>query len=96
MDGNLLALVEKETYHRVIMNWAIPILKRWSNLWYYIGIGGTVILIALFVIAVPGRGLQVSAFEITIELVQIVFIISSIMIIRERTIKTKLASARKP
>jgi len=76
--------------------WVIPILKRWSNLWYYIGIGGTVILIALFVIAVPGRGLQVSGFEITIELVQIVFIISSIMIIRERTIKTKLASARKP
>jgi len=76
--------------------WVIPILKRWSNLWYYIGIGGTVILIALFVIAVPGRGLQVSGFEITIELVQIVFIISSIIIIRERTIKTKLASARKP
>jgi hypothetical protein len=76
--------------------WVIPILRRWSNLWYYIGIGGTVILIALFVIAVPGRGLQVSEFEIAIELVQIVFIISSIMIIRERTIKTKLASARKP
>jgi len=76
--------------------WVIPILKRWSNLWFYIGIGGTAILIALFVIAVPGRGLQVSGFEITIELVQIVFIISSIIIIRERTIKTKLASARKP
>jgi len=76
--------------------WALPILKRWSNLWYYIGIGGTVILIALFVIAVPGRGLQVSGFEITIELLQIVFIISSIIIMRERTIKTKLASARKP
>jgi hypothetical protein len=75
--------------------WVIPILKRWSNLWYYIGIGGTVILIALFVIAVPGRGLQVSGFEITIELVQIVFIISSIIIIRERRI-TKLALARKP
>jgi len=76
--------------------WVIPILKRWSNLWYYIGIGGTAILIALFVIAVPGRGLQVSGFEITIEVVQIVFIISSIIIIRERTIKTKFASARKP
>ncbi len=76
--------------------WVIPILKRWSNLWYYIGIGGNVILIALFVIAVPGRGLQVSGFEITIEIVQIVFIISSMMIIRERTIKTNLDSARKP
>ena len=70
--------------------WVIPVLKRWSNLWYYVGIGGTVILIALFVIAVPGRGLQVTEFEITIELIQIVFIISSIMIVRERTMKTKL------
>jgi hypothetical protein len=76
--------------------WVIPVLKRWNNLWYYVGIGGTAILIALFVIAVPVRGLQVSEFEITIELIQIVFIISNIMIVRERTMKTKLASAREP
>jgi hypothetical protein len=76
--------------------WVAPVLKRWSNLWYYVGIGGTGILISLFLIAVPVRGLQVSEFEITIELIQIVFIISSIMIVRERTTKTKLASAREP
>ena len=74
--------------------WVIPILKRWSNLWYYVGIGGTTVLIALFVIAVPGRGLQVNEFEIIIELVQTVFIISSIMIVREKILKTKLPSAR--
>ena len=76
--------------------WVVPVLKRWSHLWYYVGIGGTGILISLFLIAVPVRGLQVSEFEITIELIQIVFIISSIMIVRERTTKTKLASAREP
>jgi len=65
--------------------WMIPVLKRWSNLWYYVGIGGTVVLIVLFVIAVPGRGLPVSELELTIELIQIVFIISSIMIVRGRT-----------
>ncbi|MFY9872365.1 MAG: hypothetical protein WAK17_21860, partial [Candidatus Nitrosopolaris sp.] len=32
------------------MFWVIPVLKRWRNVWYYVGIGGTVILIALFVI----------------------------------------------
>ena len=69
--------------------WVIPVLKRWSNLWYYVGIGGTVILITLFVIAVPGRGLPVSELELTIELIQIVFIISSIMIVRERTTEAK-------
>jgi len=63
-------------------------------LWYYVGIGGTAVLIALFVIAVPGRGLQVSEFEIVIEVVQIVFIISSIMIVREKMLNAKLASAR--
>ncbi len=65
----------------------IPVLKRWSNLWYYVGIGGTVTLIALFVIAVPGRGLPVSELEVTIELSQIAFIISSIIIVKDRTTK---------
>jgi hypothetical protein len=63
-------------------------------LWYYVGIGGTTVLIALFVIAVPGRGLQVDGFEIMIELVQIVFLISSILIVREKILNTKLPSAR--
>ena len=71
--------------------WLIPVLKRWNNFWYYVGIGGTVILIALFVIAVPGRGLQVSELEVTIELIQIVFIICSIIIVKYRT--TKLYNA---
>jgi hypothetical protein len=74
--------------------WVIPVLKRWSNLWYYIGMGGTVILIALFVIAVPARGLPVSELEITIELIQIVFIICSIMIVKERTTEAKIALGR--
>jgi hypothetical protein len=74
--------------------WVIPVLKRWSNVWYYIGIGGTAILIALFVIAVPARGLPISELEITTELVQIVFIIGSIIIVKERTTKAKIASAR--
>ena len=74
--------------------WVIPVLKRWSNVWYYIGIGGTTILIALFVIAVPGRGLPISELEIATELVQIVFIIGSIMIVKERRTKAKIASAR--
>jgi hypothetical protein len=67
------------------MFWVIPVLKRWRNVWYYVGIGGTVILIALFVIAVPGRGLAISVLEVTIELIQIVFIICSIIIVKDRT-----------
>ncbi len=74
--------------------WVIPVLKRWRNLWYYVGIGGTVILIALFVIAVPGRGLLVSELEVTIELIQIVFIICSIIIVKDRTRKLHKKKSR--
>ena len=74
--------------------WVIPVLKRWSNLWYYIGIGGTVILIVLYIIAVPGSGLPVSELEITLEFFQIVFIISSIMILKERTTNVKVVPDR--
>jgi hypothetical protein len=66
--------------------WVIPVIKRWSKPWYYIDIGGTVILIILWIIAVPGRGLPVSELEVAIELFQIVFIIlCSIIITKART-----------
>jgi uncharacterized membrane protein YuzA (DUF378 family) len=65
--------------------WVIPVIKRWSKLWYYVGIGGTAILIILWVIAVPHTGL--SELELAIELFQIVFIIlCSIIIAKARTI----------
>jgi len=65
--------------------WIIPVLKRWSKPWYYVGIGGTAILIILWVIAVPHNGL--SELEVSIELFQIVFIVlCSIIIVKSRTI----------
>ena len=65
--------------------WVIPVIRRWSKLWYYVGIGGTAILIILWVIAVPHTGL--SELELAIELFQIVFIIlCSIIIAKARTI----------
>jgi hypothetical protein len=91
MNVTLFFLVSGATQ----MFWVIPVLKRWRNVWYYVGIGGTVILIALFVIAVPGRGLPISVLDVTIELIQIVFIISSIMIVRGRTTEAKMVPDRK-
>ena len=65
--------------------WVIPVIKRWSKPWYYIGIGGTAILIILWIIAVPHS--RVSELEVAIELFQIVFIIlCSIIIAEGRTI----------
>ena len=55
--------------------WIIPTIKRWIKPWYYVGIGGTLILVIMYLIAVPGRGYPVSQLDITIELFQVAFII---------------------
>ena len=65
--------------------WLIPVVKRWGNIWYYIGIGGTVILIILWIIAVPARGLAVDELEVVIEFFQIVFIILCTIIVKNTT-----------
>ncbi len=62
--------------------WLIPVIKRWSNIWYYIGIGGTVVLIILWIIAIPARGLAVSELEVAIEFFQIVFITLCVIIVK--------------
>jgi len=66
--------------------WLIPVIKRWRNLWYYIGICGTTILILIWFIAVPGSGHQVSILDITIEIFQVAFIILCYIIITKRKI----------
>jgi hypothetical protein len=66
--------------------WVIPVIKRWSKPWYYVGIGGTVILIIMYLIAVPGSGYPVNHLDIAIEVFQIAFIIlCSIIIVKDRT-----------
>jgi len=70
--------------------WVIPVINRWSKPWYYVGIGGTVILIILYLIAVPGSGYPVSQLDIAIELFQIAFIILCSMIIAKNRAEMKL------
>ena len=70
------------------MFWVIPVIKKWSKPWYYVGIGGTVVLIIMYIIAVPGSGHPIGELDVAIELVQIVFIIlCSIIIAEGRTTK---------
>jgi hypothetical protein len=61
--------------------WIIPTIKRWIMPWYYIGIGGTIILIILWIIAVPGSGHPIGETDVAIEVFQIVYIILSVIII---------------
>ena len=65
--------------------WVIPVLKRWSNFWLYVGISGTVILIIMWLVAVPGGGYPVDANQVAIESLQMIFIVTSIIILKDRT-----------
>jgi hypothetical protein len=58
-----------------------PPSKRWIMPWYYIGIGGTIILIIMYFIAAPGGGYPINPLDVAIETFQIVFVILSAIII---------------
>ena len=70
--------------------WVIPVIKGWIKPWYYVGIGGTIILIIMYLIAVPGSGYPVSQLDIAIELFQVAFIILCSMIIAKNKVEMKL------
>ena len=65
--------------------WVIPVLRGWSNLWFYVGIAGAVILIILWLVAVPASGHPIDANQAAIEGLQIIFIVSGIVIVKDRT-----------
>jgi hypothetical protein len=71
--------------------WVIPMLKRWGRIWYFIGIGGTIILIIMWGITrmpgnpITGRGGPISEMGIAVEIFQVAYIIiTAIIILRER------------
>jgi hypothetical protein len=74
--------------------WVLPMIKRWGKSWYYIGIGGNMILILIYVITrfpgnpITGRSGGVDAIDMICELAQVAYItITAIILAKERTIK---------
>lgn len=63
--------------------WIIPTIKRWIYPWYYIGMGGTIILILLWIIAIPGSGYPIGGMDVAIEVSQIAFVILSVIVIKK-------------
>src|ERR687897_759670 len=67
--------------------WVVPMIRRWGMPWYYVGIGGTIVLIILFVITrmpdnpITGRGGPLSPMAIAIEVLQVAFIGLTVAII---------------
>ena len=69
--------------------WLLPILKEWHKVWYYVGIGGTGVLFALWFMEripglVDGRGIRLSPNTIAIEGFQIAFIVLCFILVRRR------------
>ena len=74
--------------------WALPMIKQWEGIWYYIGIAGTVALVILYAVTrVPnpltgGRPAPTNEIGIAIMVFQIAYIaITAIILVRERRIK---------
>ena len=63
--------------------WIIPTVKIWIFPWYYNGIGGTIILILLWIIAIPGSGYPIGGMDVAIEVSQIAFVILIVIIIKK-------------
>ena len=67
--------------------WVVPMIRRWGLPWYYVGIGGTIVLIILYAITrmpgnpITGRGGPVSPMAFAIEVFQVAFIGLSIAVI---------------
>lgn len=67
--------------------WSLPMVRTWGKVWYVIGLGGTVILIAIWLIAItPGnpiteRTVLVEGWGISIAVFEITFIILCAIII---------------
>jgi hypothetical protein len=60
--------------------WAVPMARMWGRPWYYVGIGGTLVLIALWVITrmpdnpITGRAGPVNEMAVVIETMQVAYI----------------------
>lgn len=72
--------------------WALPMVRRWGRVWYGVGIGGTIVFIAIWVITrfpgnpITGNGGRVSDMAIAIEVLQGIFIgfAAAILVIESR------------
>lgn len=76
--------------------WAVPMARRWGRIWYYIGIGGTIILIIMYCITrapnpiTGGRALSINSLGIATEVFQIIYIgITVYILARQKGLTTE-------
>lgn len=75
--------------------WVVPMIKRWGRPWYAVGIGGTAVFIAIWMITrfpgnpVTGRGSGVNPSGMIVEVMEIAFIAlaAAILALESRSVK---------
>jgi uncharacterized membrane protein YvlD (DUF360 family) len=76
--------------------WSIPLTKRWGRKWYYIGMCGTIALIALYAAAkgpnpLTTSGINIPIYDIPTEIFQIAYVaITTIIITVERKQRSEI------
>ena len=73
--------------------WVIPLIKQWGRIWYYVGIGGTIVLMILYILTrlpspiANGRALTINGLGIATEIFQAGFIIiTALILMKQRTV----------
>ena len=66
--------------------WSIPMTKRWGRKWYYIGICGTIALIALYAATkgpnpITTGGINIPIYDIPTEIFQIAYVAIAAVIV---------------
>ena len=67
--------------------WVVPMIRKWGPVWYFVGLGGTIVFIMIWVITripdnfITGRGGRISDNGILTEVFQIAFVFITIAIL---------------
>jgi hypothetical protein len=76
--------------------WSIPMTKRWGRKWYYIGICGTIALIALYAATkgpnpITTDGINIPIYDIPTEIFQIAYVaIAAVIVIVDRKQRSEI------
>ena len=77
--------------------WAVPMIRKWGKPWYLVGIGGTIVFVAIWAITripenfITGRGGRINENGILTEIFQIAFIavLIAILVLEKRSSQKK-------
>ena len=77
--------------------WIVPMIRKWGAPWYCVGLGGTIVFIAIWVITripdnfITGRGGRISDNGILTEVFQIAFvgIVIAILVLEKKSLSKK-------